>query len=92
MNTTTPAKLITFTHLLHSHANPIVADSLPDALALGQLKKTQKKQQSWRRCLRFRKRRRGTAIVDTPKGILLVSEDGKTYCLPGGAAKGEESW
>jgi ADP-ribose pyrophosphatase YjhB (NUDIX family) len=33
-----------------------------------------------------RKRRRGTVIVDTPKGILVVSEDRKTYNLPGGAA------
>jgi 8-oxo-dGTP diphosphatase len=45
----------------------------------------------WPRCLRFRKRIRGTAIVDTPKGILVVSEDGKKYDLPGGAKKDGES-
>ena len=55
------------------------------------LKET-KKRRRWRRLRLFRKRRRGTAIVDTSKGILVVSEDGKTYCLPGGAVKGEERW
>jgi 8-oxo-dGTP diphosphatase len=55
------------------------------------LKKTQKKKPRWLPLLRFRKRRRGTAIVDTPQGILLVSEDGKKYDLPGGAAKKSES-
>lgn len=29
--------------------------------------------------------------MDTPKGILLVSEDGKKYDLPGGGAKDGES-
>jgi 8-oxo-dGTP diphosphatase len=56
------------------------------------LKETQKKRRRWKRYLRFiRKRRRGTAIVDTSKGILVVSEDGKTYYLPGGAAKDGEN-
>lgn len=54
------------------------------------LKETRKKS-TWRRHLRFRKRRRGTAIVETPKGILLVSEGGKKYDLPGGATKGREN-
>ncbi len=30
--------------------------------------------------------------METTKGILVVSEGGKTYCLPGGAAKDGESW
>jgi len=33
------------------------------------------------------KRRRGTAIVETPKGILVVSRDNKIYNLPGGGAE-----
>lgn len=41
--------------------------------------------------MRYRKRRRGTVIVDTPRGILVVSEDGEKYNLPGGAAKNGES-
>jgi 8-oxo-dGTP diphosphatase len=36
-------------------------------------------------------RRRGTAIVDTPKGILVVSLDGINYTLPGGGAHRDES-
>jgi len=36
-------------------------------------------------------RRRGTAIVDTPNGILVVSEGGGTYHLPGGVARKGES-
>lgn len=35
-------------------------------------------------------RRRGTAIVDTPEGILVASQ-GKTYLLPGGGARHHES-
>ena len=38
-----------------------------------------------------RTRRRGTAIVETPKGILLVSLDGTNFTLPGGGAKLNES-
>jgi ADP-ribose pyrophosphatase YjhB (NUDIX family) len=39
---------------------------------------------------RIRVRQRGTALVETEAGILLVSEDGKRFSLPGGAAeKGE---
>jgi 8-oxo-dGTP pyrophosphatase MutT (NUDIX family) len=34
--------------------------------------------------LMVRKRRRGTAIVDTPNGILVVSKDGRTFLTPGG--------
>lgn len=33
------------------------------------------------------KSRRGTAIVDTPKGILVVSHNNKTYGLPGGGVE-----
>src|SRR5579862_9780637 len=36
-------------------------------------------------------RRRGTAIVDTDRGILLVSDRGRLYLLPGGGAKKDES-
>jgi 8-oxo-dGTP pyrophosphatase MutT (NUDIX family) len=66
----------------YAPVNPITAEHL---------KAPQKKRPKWRRLLRFRNRRRGTAIVDTPHGILVVSENGKTYNLPGGAAKGKES-
>jgi 8-oxo-dGTP diphosphatase len=38
-----------------------------------------------------RTRRRGTAIVDTPKGILVVSKGGPKFILPGGGAKRGES-
>jgi 8-oxo-dGTP diphosphatase len=38
-----------------------------------------------------RTRRRGTAIVDTPNGILVVSLDGSNFTLPGGGAKRNES-
>ena len=37
------------------------------------------------------KRRRGTAIVDTPRGILVVSHDNRTFYLPGGGAEKNES-
>jgi 8-oxo-dGTP diphosphatase len=37
------------------------------------------------------RRRRGTAIVDTSNGILVVSEGGRTYYLPGGGARRGES-
>ena len=37
------------------------------------------------------RRRRGTAIVDTTNGILVVSEGGRTYYLPGGGARRGES-
>jgi 8-oxo-dGTP diphosphatase len=37
------------------------------------------------------KRRRGTAIVDTPKGILVVSHNNRTFYLPGGGVEGGES-
>jgi 8-oxo-dGTP diphosphatase len=39
-----------------------------------------------------RARRRGTAIVDTPKGILVVSKDRRNFLLPGGGARPNESW
>lgn len=35
-------------------------------------------------------RRRGTAIVDTDRGILLVSSSSRLYLLPGGGAKKDE--
>ena len=38
-----------------------------------------------------RERRRGTAIVDTPDGILVVSLDGKKFVTPGGGANANES-
>lgn len=56
-----------------------------------QQKETPNKQRK-RRLRLFRRRRRGTAIVDTSMGILVVSEEGETFCLPGGAAKGSEDW
>jgi len=37
------------------------------------------------------KRRRGTAIVETPKGILLTAMSRGTYLLPGGGANKGES-
>jgi 8-oxo-dGTP diphosphatase len=37
------------------------------------------------------KRRRGTAIVDTPAGILVVSRDDRTFYLPGGGAERGET-
>ena len=37
------------------------------------------------------KRRRGTALVDTPDGILVVSRDNRTFFLPGGGAEKGES-
>jgi 8-oxo-dGTP diphosphatase len=37
------------------------------------------------------KRRRGTAIVDTSEGILVVSRDNRTFYLPGGGAERGES-
>src|SRR5208337_1651996 len=38
-----------------------------------------------------RRRRRGTAIVDRPNGILVVNEGESTYYLPGGGARMGES-
>jgi hypothetical protein len=38
-----------------------------------------------------RKRRRGTAIVDTPDGILVVSTDNRTYYMPSGSARRGET-
>jgi len=37
------------------------------------------------------KRRRGTAIVDTPNGILVVSHNNRIFYLPGGGAEPGES-
>jgi 8-oxo-dGTP diphosphatase len=37
------------------------------------------------------KRRRGTAIIDTLRGILVVSHDNRTFYLPGGGAEKGES-
>ncbi len=37
------------------------------------------------------KRRRGTAIVDALRGILVVSHDNRTFYLPGGGAEKGES-
>ncbi|MBD1853684.1 NUDIX domain-containing protein [Leptolyngbya sp. FACHB-711] len=38
-----------------------------------------------------RKRRRGTALVDTPQGVLLVAGKSGRFLLPGGAAEKGES-
>lgn len=38
-----------------------------------------------------RKRRRGTVIVDTANGILVVSYDNRTFYLPGGGAENGET-
>jgi 8-oxo-dGTP diphosphatase len=38
-----------------------------------------------------RLRRRGTAIVEFPRGILVVSEGGNRFLLPGGGARHHES-
>jgi 8-oxo-dGTP diphosphatase len=35
-------------------------------------------------------RRRGTVLIETPEGILVVSEDGVRFSLPGGAAYRDE--
>jgi len=40
---------------------------------------------------RLSKRRRGTAIVDTSRGILVVSHGNRTFYLPGGGAEKGES-
>jgi 8-oxo-dGTP diphosphatase len=39
---------------------------------------------------KIRKRIRGTAIVDTPEGVLLVSTNGDRFSLPGGGAEKQE--
>ena len=36
-------------------------------------------------------RRRGTAIVDTPNGIMVVRQDHSQYLLPGGGARRNET-
>ncbi|MBW4464500.1 MAG: NUDIX domain-containing protein [Pegethrix bostrychoides GSE-TBD4-15B] len=41
---------------------------------------------------RTRTRLRGTALVETEQGILIVSEDGLRFSLPGGAAEKDELW
>ncbi|MBD3881408.1 NUDIX domain-containing protein [Phormidium tenue FACHB-886] len=38
-----------------------------------------------------RKRLRGTALIETPQGILLVSSNGDRFSLPGGGAEKQES-
>ncbi|MEK6824025.1 MAG: NUDIX domain-containing protein [Nanoarchaeota archaeon] len=40
---------------------------------------------------KIRRRRRGVAIVEFKKGILVVSTNGKKFMLPGGGAKKFES-
>ena len=37
------------------------------------------------------RRRRGTAIVETKEGILVVSRNNRTFFLPGGGAENDES-
>jgi 8-oxo-dGTP diphosphatase len=41
---------------------------------------------------RIRTRLRGTALVHTEQGILIVSEDGLRFSLPGGGAEKDELW
>jgi 8-oxo-dGTP diphosphatase len=41
--------------------------------------------------IQIRRRLRGTAIVDTPEGILLVSKNGNRFSLPGGGANKQET-
>ncbi len=38
------------------------------------------------------KRRRGTVIVDTLRGILVVSHENRLFYLPGGGAEADESY
>jgi 8-oxo-dGTP diphosphatase len=38
------------------------------------------------------KRRRGSVIVDTLRGILVVSHENRNFCLPGGGAEKGESY
>jgi 8-oxo-dGTP diphosphatase len=40
---------------------------------------------------KVRKRLRGTALIETPQGILLVSSNGDRFSLPGGGAEKQES-
>ena len=40
---------------------------------------------------KVRKRLRGTALIDLPQGILLVSGNGDRFSLPGGGAEKQES-
>lgn len=39
----------------------------------------------------MQRRRRGTALVDTPNGVLLVSQNGRRFILPGGGARRGET-
>lgn len=41
---------------------------------------------------RIKTRLRGTALVETEQGILIVSEDGIRFSLPGGGAEKDELW
>ena len=52
---------------------------------------TQGKLHTTLKATKIRKRVRGTAIVDTPEGILLVSTNGDRFSLPGGGAEKQES-
>jgi Tfx family DNA-binding protein len=79
----------TINHLSQSPETIIDKRKLPD-LTIEQSKKAPKKSK-WKHCLRFKTRQRGTAIVNTQQGILIVSENGKKYDLPGGAAKNGET-
>lgn len=44
-----------------------------------------------RRARTVRTRRRGTALIETPRGILVVSKDRRTFLTPGGGARRGES-
>lgn len=56
------------------------------AAAFHKTKPAQTGDQSFK-ATRIRVRHRGTALVETAAGILLVSEDGKRFSLPGGATE-----
>ncbi|MBW4659031.1 MAG: NUDIX domain-containing protein [Drouetiella hepatica Uher 2000/2452] len=51
---------------------------------------TQGKLSKHLKATKIRKRIRGTAIVDTPQGVLLVSTNGDRFSLPGGGAEKQE--
>jgi 8-oxo-dGTP diphosphatase len=60
------------------------------AAAFHALKQLPPKKENQLKARRVRTRRRGTALVETEQGILLVSEDGTRFSLPGGAANRNE--
>jgi len=55
------------------------------------IQQTQGKLAKHLKATKIRRRIRGTAIVDTPEGILLVSTNGDRFSLPGGGAEKQET-